>query len=270
MIYQKLSENRTGGYDSDFAPYSSGGQWRQYAVVQCQNSPLAMYGSDMALGILEEYRDKALKAAMDASKMLKDPQNPEVWERYMIAIEVYKSLGRDHLFLGDMWLQASWTARDAAIGYYAGLSGPMIARQVLDAGWEELKKPLSDKDRKNVLYNLARVAHRGGYSTERDGYLVTFETLGLDEREKTALARFRDIAHNIEPALQANVIAEYQQALQGTLTPEEQDRIKYTLADIYRRNNDKEKAIAAYQEIFKSDASDELRGLSQFFLEQLT
>lgn len=270
MVYQKLSENRTGGYDSDFASYSSSGQWRQYAVVQCQNSPLAMYGSDMALGILEEYRDAALKAATQAVKKARNPDNLEVWERYMVAIEVYRALGRDPVFLGDMWLQASWTARDAAIGYYAGLSGPVVARQLLNAGWDELKKPLDDKNRKNVLYNLARIAHRGGYSTERDAYLTTFETLGLDERERTALARFREIAHTIEPALQANVVQEYQQALQGKLTPEIQDRLRYTLADIYRRNNEKDKAIEAYKQIFESDASDELRGLAQFFLDELT
>jgi transglutaminase/protease-like cytokinesis protein 3 len=141
-----------------------------------------------------------------------------------------------------------------------------MARELLTAGWEELKKPLSTKDRKNVLYNLARVAHRGGWGAERDAYLTSFESLGLDERERTAVARFRELAHTIEPALQQNALVEYALALQGSLAPYEQDRLKYTMADLYRRTNQPEKAREFFKAVLNSEASDELRGLAQFLL----
>jgi hypothetical protein len=178
---------------------------------------------------------------------LPNPAAPELWERYGLAAAAYKSLGRDDLFLAELWVEASWTARDAAVGYYANLQGPAATRALLDSGAKELDKPLPPADVKKVAYNLARVAHRGGYGAERDRWLARFEAAGgLDVQEREALARFRRLAGTVEPALQDKAIAHYTAALRGTLPHPDKVRATFVLADLLRRRGRDREALPLY------------------------
>jgi tetratricopeptide (TPR) repeat protein len=265
-VYHRISENAVGGYDSDFATYGSGGQWREYSIATCMPSLLTLYGSDMVLPI-PEGKKAAVQAALNrVVGALPNREDPQLWERYGIAAAVYEALGKDEMFLGNLWMQASWTARDAAVGLYNGLSGPQTARKLLDGGVEELKKNLSVVDRKNVLYNLARVAQRGGWSSERDGYLANFEALGLDSREKTALARFRELSQKVEPDLQEKALAQYRAALRKGGLGEEELRVRYLCADLARRLGRFPEAKADFEAVVAGEAPEELKELSRFFL----
>ena len=86
-----------------------------------------------------------------------------MWERYRIAARLYADIGRSSWFLANLWLEASWTVRDSGVGYYEGLNGPEAALYLLNAGDAELAKGLPPAQEKAVRFNLARVAHRGGY-----------------------------------------------------------------------------------------------------------
>ena len=80
-----------------------------------------------------------MPALSKVKKTLVDPDNPEVWERYVIAAHVYEALGRDDLDIAQIYLEASWTARDAAVGVYkGGINGPVAAKQILTVGATEL------------------------------------------------------------------------------------------------------------------------------------
>lgn len=268
-VFQKLGEDRTGGYDSDFATYSASGQWRGYAISTCEGNLLSLYGVDMLKPLPPDKGPAVESALRKAVATLSSKEDPPIWERYQLAAAVYAALGRDDRFLGDLLLQASWTVRDEMVGYYAGLNGPAIQRNLLDGGLGELKKDLSVENRKKVLYNLARVAHRGGWGKERDGFLSSFEALGLNEAETKALAKFRRLSTQVEPPLQQQVIDHYTRALSSnTLPPEEVDRLTYTIADLQRRLGHWDLAEAGYKKVIAGDASDELTNLSHWFLEQ--
>lgn len=249
-VFEKIGENHSGGYDSDFANYSSQGQWRNYALATCQGSLFTVYGSDIAI-IVPEVRKAAVEAALAKGKAaLVNPTTPEIWERYSIAALIYEALGYNAAFIGDLYLTASWTARDTVVGYYANLEGPEGARLLLDAGKGELNKNLSLEDRKKVLFNLARVAERGGWSIERDGYLTAFVGLGTTALEQEAIDRFRHIAGSVEPALQEQAIRYYSQALsQKNLSEEENTRLTYLIADMRRRQGRSSEAIAGFRKV---------------------
>ncbi len=264
-VYEKVGANAAGGFDSDLASYSSGGQWRAYNLATCSDNLLSLYGADL-LALDTADRARVAAALPEAVKAVADPKQPTAWERYRVAAALYRALGKDDRFLGDLLLEASWTARDEVVGFYAGLQGPADARALLDAGRKELEKPLSPADRKKVLYNLARVAHRGGWGAERDALLASFEAAGpMTTAERDAVARFRRIAHEVEPALQDAVIGHYTAALRGTLSYDEKVRITYQLADLLRRRGRDREAAPLYFLVANDRESPEtLRAMAVF------
>ncbi len=263
-VYESLSADTSGGWDSDLAGYSSQGQFRAYALATCADNLYTVYGRDVGVGVLPEQRAAVEAALRGAVADVRVRAEPETWERYRIAGAVYRVLGKDAAFLGDLYIQASWVARDEAVGVYLGLHGPVEARALVDAGWAELRKPLSVADRKKVLYNLARVAHRGGWGDERDGFLAAFEAAGsLSPEEVTALARFRRVAHTVEPALQDQALGCYLDALRGPLRADEKVRISYVTADLLRRRGREQEALTLYFLVANdTEAPDQLRSLS--------
>jgi hypothetical protein len=267
-VYRKVSADTLGGFDSDLASYASGGgQWRAYQIATCDDNLLTLYANDLAeAGTADRAK---LAAALESSvAKVADRKAPEVWERYRIAAALYAAMGRDDRFLGDLFVQASWTARDAAVGFYAGLHGPVEARALIDQGWAELKKPLSIEDRKKVLYNLARIAHRGGWGTERDAMLAAFEAVAPPtEKEREALARFRHFAIDVEPALQDEAITHYIAVLRTDLPHDEKVRVSYVLADLLRRRGRDREAVAPYFLVANDkEAPDELRGMALYLV----
>ncbi len=237
-IYERLSSDTHGGFDSDLAAYSSEGQYREYAVSTCTDSLFSLYGADMERLPLDAEIKGRLSARLDEIRPSFPPvERIEVWDRYRIAAEMYRVLGRDPVFIGDLLHRASWTARDRAVGIFEGLSGPIAARLMLDQGQTELAKNLDPHQRKILLHNLARVAHRGGWSEERDQLLAAFAAVGdLSPKEAEVLATFKQAAQVVEPALQDEAIAAYRSALaQPSLAMDEKVRVTFVLADLLRR-----------------------------------
>ncbi len=263
-VFEAISTDTTGGWDSDLAAYSAQGQFRTYAVATCADNLFSVYGRDIPL-VIPPAQLPAVEAALAAAVAdVRDRGKPEVWERYRIAGAIYAALGKGPVFLGDLYAEASWVARDEAVGVYVGLHGPVEARALVDGGWAELRKPLSVTDRKKVLYNLARVAHRGGWGDERDGFLAAFEAAGaLTPAEVTAVARFRRITRVVEPMLQDQALGHYLDALRGGLEPDQRARVTYVTADLLRRRGRFEEAITLYFLVANDTAApDELRALS--------
>ena len=271
-VYEKLSANTHGGFDSDGANYSTKGQFRAYAVATCARSLFSLYGGDMGMTLTDGDKARLLAALVAARAALPDPANPTVWERYAIAAAMYEELGRGDLFLADLWIEASWTARDEAVGVFMGLRGPQAARETLRLGEQELQKELAASARKTLVYNLARVAHRGGYGAERDRWLAEFEALTPHSAEETAaLARFREIASKTEPALQDKAIERLRAGLtQRELPAETRMRSTYLLADLLRRRGQPEQALGLYNAVLSDDkAPRELRELALFLVGEL-
>lgn len=269
-VYDKVTANTHGGWDSDLASYSTEGQFREYAVSTCPGDLFSLYGKDMATTTLTDEQKLAVEAKLaELRAQSPDPSALQLWDRYLIAAEMYKILGADHRTLYQLYMEASWAARDVAVGEYVGLQGPAAARGTLDQGRVELQRTdLDDRTRKILLHNLARVAHRGGFSAERDDYLDQFEAVGhLDADERKVLDTMRWITGKVEPALQALAVGEIEAFLAQQLDDEtEMLRATYLLADIYRRHQRMDEALQGYAIVAISpNAPDELRELSAWF-----
>lgn len=249
-VYQLVSSNTLGGYDSDLATYASQGQFREYAVATCATSLFSLPVTLIQEPIDPALHPQLLAALTEEVAALPDPGEPAVWERYGIAARLLGELGRPPLEQAELYLQASWTARDTVVGYQQGLSGPAGVTALMDMGSAELAKPLTDEQRRTVLYTLARAAHRGGLGDARDAYLAQFEALGgLSEADQQALAEFRHIARTIEPQYQDLAIAAFQEALSGSLTTEARLRATYLVADLMRRRGRTDEALPLYEAV---------------------
>lgn len=272
-VFERISANTHGGFDSDGATYSSQGQFRTYAVATCSRNLFSLYAGDVGMTISAADQPRLLSALLAERAALKDPAEPQVWERYGIAARMYSELGRGPLFLADLWIEASWTARDEAVGVFLGLRGPAAARESLRLGETEWKTATDRAARKTLAYNLARIAHRGGYGPERDRWLAEFEALTPHtEKEAAALARFRTMATTVEPALQDKAIAQLRLGLAAPELPiETRMRSTYLLADLLRRRGQTKEALGLFRLVMVEErGSKELRELAIVLVNELS
>lgn len=271
-VYEKISSNTHGGYDSDGATYSTRGQFREYAVATCARTYFSLYGGDAGMELSAEQQEVLKRALTDELGRLDDPTQPRVWERYGIAARMYRELGRGPLFLADLYLEASWTARDEAVGVYVALRGPAEARDALRLGQAELDKDLDPQQRRTLVYNLARIAQRGGFSDERDHWLQEYAALAPHSpQEAEALARFQQMSQQVEPRYQDLAIAEFRRGLADPDLPDEvRLRATYLLADLLRRRGKATQARELFELVLSDDASPrELREMALFLVREL-
>jgi hypothetical protein len=257
-VYDLRLANSAGGHDSDFARYASQGQYRTYAISTCPDTMFSLYGEDMD-DTIDPNKNAAIAAALaKVLATLPSPQSPTLAERYVIAAAVYEALGKAPEVVGNVYLEASWTARDEAVGVYLGLEGPKGADEALREG----RAMLAGADvaaRKTLLYNLARVAARAGYPELRDDFLDRFASESLTAKEKAAVATFRN-ATKVERHLQDLAIAQYRKALAaGHLEGAARARVQYVLADLLRRRGSIAEARTLYAAVIaRADTPPEL------------
>lgn len=271
-VYEKVSSNTMGGYDSDGADYSTKGQFRAYAVATCARTYFSVYGGDVGMTLSDAQTARLRAALTEELAHLADPQEPTVWERYGIAARMYRELGRGPAFLADLYIEASWTARDEAVGVYVALRGPEEAREALRLGQVELAKGPEPRQARTLTYNLARIAERGGFTAERDRWLDAFEAMAPHSpAEAQALARFRRMVDEVQPRYQDLAIKELRATLADPdLAEDTRLRSTYLLADLLRRRGQLAEARGLYDVVLSDDDSPrELREMALFLLREL-
>ena len=270
-VFSFSSQNQLGGYDSDLASYAKGEQFRTFAISTCYDNYFSLYGKDFSLTLTEEQKGKAQEVIKTLRAKLMDPKNPLVWERYEIAAEIYRTLDRPAHFIAQVYIEASWTVRDSFVGFHQGLNGPKSAQEVLDLAPKELEKTLSPDQKKLLVFNLARVAHRAGEPNLRDMYLSMFEALpNLSDSDKKGLAYIRNIAIPKERYYQEKARNELLQAVQNmqNLNDLEKYHTQYLLADLHRRLGDSKLAKPLYEKVRAQSQDERLVNMSDFFLTQ--
>lgn len=270
--YHKVSGNTHGGYDSDLAAYSTRGQFREHAISTCPDNYFSVMGSDLQMVIPPSKGPEIDAAIAESRQTWANRDDPEVWERYDTAARIARALSRDPLTVAELYLNASWTARDRAVGVYVGgLNGPQAARDILTIGQKELEKKLSPEAAKLLNYNLARVSHRGGFSEERDRYLDVYLNLpNLTPGERLAGLQLKHIAVQIEPNYQRQAIVELQRALSLKGPPLELVRARYQLADLQRRLGLFGDAKRNFLKVMQSlDTPNELKVMADFLVRGL-
>jgi hypothetical protein len=271
-VYAKLSSNRLGGWDSDLANYSVGGQWRTYAISTCASN---LFSFPSEAGPSQNLKNQAtqqkLVQLLDRAR-IEFGDKPTVWDRYEIAMRILSLDAEPEPHrMAKLALNAAWTARDQAVDVYKGLEGPEMAWSLLESGNEELKKTTLDPaTRKIVLFNLARVAHRGGFIQPRDAYLTAFERLTpLTEPEEKVLLRFRNIVNEVEPALLAKAALYLDAQITASSDSQNKSWARYVRGDIARRSGDTEKAKTHFRAVLASEKTDpQVRQLADWFLKQ--
>ncbi|MBW1880034.1 MAG: hypothetical protein JRJ84_16855 [Deltaproteobacteria bacterium] len=249
-VFQLVSQNSYGGWDSDGARYSSRGQFRAYELSTCPDNLLTLYGTDMATELTEAEKRALRRVLEQIVSEVPDPRSLTVWDRYRIAARCYQALGRDHLFIARLYTKGAWTVRDHAVGFYQGLEGPLAVRFLLEAGPKELEKTTESANRHLLLLNLARVAHRGGYPDLRDHWMAQLEAQpDLTDPDREAMDRLATAAR-AEPDLQDLAIGELEAFLGGRQgTAEERVEGTFLLGDLLRRRGRNAEALARFEEV---------------------
>ena len=232
-LYFQISSNEFGGFDSDGATYSSGTQFREHAISTCTQTLFSAYPADMQNKLSP---DDIRKIKVWLSPMAEQYTNPTPWDRYELAAAYYRWKGKPAVFMGRLYLEAAWTARDKAVGIHPDLKGPVVADQILEQGKKELQKDLTTEQRKMVTFNLARVAHRNAKFDLREQYLTAFLTdPTLEEFERRAGEEFAKLTTEVEPRLLRLARAEYLIHLQEA--PKDGQTL-YLVGDLNRRLGD--------------------------------
>jgi len=270
--FHKVSSNTLGGYDSDLAAYSTRGQFRTHAVSTCPDNFFSALGHRLDMPLLE--RDHApIKTAIEAARSeWIDRENPTVWERYDTAARIALALNQAPVEVANLYLNAAWTARDAAVGIYVGgLSGPEAAKDILRLGKAELEKKLTPEALKMIHYNMARVAHRGGFVTARKDHIKAFLALSAPTAEERAAGeRLMHLSQDIETRYQERAVSLLKATINGPGDTTRLVRAEYQLADTLRRLNRFPEARGHFEAVRdNAEAPDELRELSRFLLSEI-
>jgi hypothetical protein len=259
-VFISTASNTGGGWDPDLATYDSDAQFRNYQIATCSNSLFTMYGMDL-VKLTETERILLTDWFQDYKKNLPLPQDISTWQRYEIASDVYRKLGYDSAFLAELYMTASWTIRDDMVGVHR-INGPEEMEELLEQGEKELvKKSLTEQQKKMVLYNLARVAHRFGDEERTKHYITLFEKeTSLSKEEQQVATLFRQ---SIE--YEKNM---RQKALQEiSKIPESEKTMIHLLwtAEILRRRGELEDALPIYKKLSRQKDYPQIQKIALFF-----
>ncbi len=264
-VHRLLARNQAG-WDSDGASYTSGGQWRDYQLATCPDNLLSLYSKDMIRPI-----DESKRAALDSllatlATEVSDPGALQLWDRYAHAARAYEAMGAGDWIVANAYLRASWSVRDAIVGAPIGLRGPALQRSLFHQGQAELRRELTPTERKMLLFNLARVAHRLGLSAERD--VLVSELDGFSELTPAEL-QVRTALHELparEAELQDRALVYLERVTEGDAASE----ARYMRAELLRRRGRTDEATVLFKAVVADpDARDELHELARYMLAEL-
>jgi hypothetical protein len=270
--FHKVSANTMGGYDSDLVSYSTRGQFRTHAISTCPDNFFSALGSKLDMAILQTDHAAIRSAIAEARKEWGIQDDPTVWERYDTAARIALVLNHDPLEIAELYLNAAWTVRDAAVGVYVGgLDGPRAAREILTLGTAELQKDLTPEAVKMLHYNLARVAHRGGFLPERDAHLQAFLALpSLSPEERAAAVRLEQLSRSIETRYQERAVSMLSAGANLPGGAVRLARARYQLADTLRRLRRISEARTSFESTQKDpNTPEQLRDLAGFLLDEI-
>ena len=271
--FHKVSSNTLGGYDSDLATYSTGGQFRTHAISTCPENFFSALGSQLNRPVAPDQAAAVQAAIQAAREEWRDRDRPTVWERYDTAARIALALNKNPLDIANLYLTAAWTVRDEAVGVYVGgLTGPEAAKQIIEVGSKEFKKDLTPEAIKMLHYNLARVAHRGGFVAHREKHIAAFLALSSPTpEERKAGERLQQLTVHVETRYQERAMSLLQAAIQAPTDPSRTPRATYQLADTLRRLARPTEAKEHFTAVAKdAKAPEQLRELSRFLLREIS
>ncbi len=263
-IHRLISRN-TAGWDSDGARYASDGQWRSYDIATCPNNLLSLYSADMGKELPAEDTTRLAPFLAGLQTEGIDADKLALWQRYELAARAYDALGRDDKTVAYAYLRASWSVRDAiVVGGMEGLRGPAHARLMLEQARPVLTQNLPASQRKILLFNLAKIAHRAGLDGDRAEFVAEIGKLKPHtQAEQDAIVALTTLAA-VEATYQDKAIARLADPAKTDLGA------AYLLADLLRRRKHPEQALVLFDRVAKDPESDDaLRQMSTYLAAEL-
>ena len=181
------SVNSHGGFDSDGCSYSTGLQPRAFSVA---TSPTSLYSArlkEWGVGITEANKANILRTLVSLGAEVERVAELNPSERYELAATVSELVGQDRFHVGDLFLHGAWTIRDTIVGFFPSVSGTGDAWAKLSELVLLSKSVTHPRGRTIALFDMARLAHRGGFVHERDALLAqldNFEDAGMGAQAK--------------------------------------------------------------------------------------
>ena len=235
-VSRPVSTNALGGTDSDYCQYASGEQARQHDVATC---PTCFYSGRLS-SFDEVFTDAQRRALREMLRSAVPPSRSveqlEVWDSYQIAALCAGVLDRGAFERGDILLTAAWTVRDRAVGFIPAVDGPLDAAVQLNE-MEVLWAEIPDLQiQQMALFDLTRLAHRGGMRARRDGYLERLDQLPPIPPELLEIRNKVRELHALEDRFLEKALEHYREGMQRNEgSPEAQVYVRYLIVDLERR-----------------------------------
>lgn len=264
-VFVPLSANGLGGFDSDGCSYSKGVQPRNFEVV---TSPTTLYTAtleDWGKGITEENKEPLLEMLLGLGRDVDNARDLTAADRYELAAAVARRLGRNDLEVGGLYLQGAWTMRDTVVGFLPGVQGASDAWSKLVETLPMVREVDNDRGRTIAFFDMARLAHRGGFLHERDDMLtlaVQVPDAGVGAADKAAEFHRRvdaeaRLLEKARAAFEAGLAAKAGQV-------EERSWARFLVGDISRRLGEFDRARDVLSAVeLDSAASDETKSYAR-------
>lgn len=251
------STNGMGGWDSDGCSYAQGPQPRGLAIA---TSPTTLYSApweQFRRELSDAQKEELLRRLSAIGSDVEDARKLSPAERFELAALVAEYLGDSPYAIGDLFLAGAWTVRDTVVGFLPGLQG---------AGntWQELVElmpvaaAVADPRYKSIaLFDMARIAHRGGFPVERDDFLAVLDTLN-DAPPDAAGKRLEFLGRVArEDQLLGRAREAYRKALaQGLGTGADRARYRFLVGDLSRRLGDFDEARTQLEAVSLDQQAD--------------
>ncbi len=235
-VQRPMATNAMGGTDSDFCQYAAGGQAREHAVATCPECFFSSHLSGYARELTGEQRAALLEMLGQARAPGQDAATLEPWDRYQLAALCVGVLEVGALERGDILLSGGWCVRDRVVGFIPGMDGPLDMMQKLDdyeAAWNQIEELPAQQ---MALFDLMRLAHRGGFVPRRDGYLTLLDDLKPVPAELTDIrTKIRDLIE-LENRFLDKALQHYEQGIaDGEGSVADRAYYSYLVIDLKRR-----------------------------------
>jgi hypothetical protein len=228
--------NAMGGTDSDFCQYAAGGQAREHAVATCSTCFYSAHIGSFERELTPEHKTALLEMLGQAHAPGQDAASLDPWDRYQLAALCAGVLEVDALDRGDILLSGAWTVRDRVVGFIPTMDGPLDMKVKLDdyeAAWNEIPDL---RTQQMGLFDLMRLAHRGGFMQRRDRYFALLDELQPVPAEMLEIrAKVRDLIE-IENRFLDKALQHYEQGIAASEgSAADRAYYSYLVIDLKRR-----------------------------------
>ncbi len=189
-----IGSNALGGYDSDGCTYAKGEQPRASGVATSPTSLYSARAERFARTLSDEQKATLLEQLSTIGADVDDARALTPAGRYELAAAVAEHLGDPAFDVAELYLIGAWTVRDTIVGFFPGVRGAGDAWNKLEEVMALAAQVDEPRPRTRALFDMARLAHRGGFLHERNDFLAkldTFEDAGLHGKEKRTEFRRR-------------------------------------------------------------------------------